>query len=126
MRLQLRAQFQSDCPITSSITLPIAWAASATVRLMLAGVRFRTRRDLQVLPLLPLYVLRVPVRYYRQPPVYFGGWRTDAPPRWGDHWGREWEQGHSGWDRWNRNSAPALAPVTTAYGAPTQTFQFSL
>ena len=33
----------------------------------------------------PLYILRVPVRYYRQPPVYFGGWRADAPPRWGDH-----------------------------------------
>ncbi len=49
----------------------------------------------------PLYILRVPVRYYRQPPVYFGGWRADAPPRWGDHWGREWEQQRSGWDRWN-------------------------
>ena len=31
----------------------------------------------------PLYILRVPVRYYRQPPTYFGGWRPDAPPRWG-------------------------------------------
>ena len=35
----------------------------------------------------PLFVLRVPVRYYRQPPAYFHGWRSDAPPRWGDHWG---------------------------------------
>jgi hypothetical protein len=59
----------------------------------------------------PLFILRVPVRYYRQPPVYFGGWRTDAPPRWGDHWGHEWEQGHSGWDRWNRSSAPTPAPL---------------
>ncbi len=59
----------------------------------------------------PLYILRVPVRYYRQPPVYFGGWRTDAPPRWGDHWGHEWAQGHIGWDRWNRSSAPVLAPL---------------
>ena len=39
----------------------------------------------------PVYVLRVPVRYYRQPPVYFRGWRADAPPRWGEHWGRGWE-----------------------------------
>jgi hypothetical protein len=59
----------------------------------------------------PLYILRVPVRYYRQPPVYFGGWRADAPPRWGDHWGREWEQHRSGWDRWNHNAVPAPAPL---------------
>ena len=31
----------------------------------------------------PVFVLRVPVRYYRAPPVYFGGWVMDAPPRWG-------------------------------------------
>ena len=59
----------------------------------------------------PLFILRVPVRYYRQPPVYFGGWRADAPPRWGDHWGREWEQHRSGWDRWNHNAVPAPAPL---------------
>ena len=40
----------------------------------------------------PLFVLRIPVRYYRQPPVYFRGWRSDAPPRWGEHWGNAWEQ----------------------------------
>ena len=40
----------------------------------------------------PLFVLRVPVRYYRQPPAYFRGWRSDAPPRWGEHWGNAWEQ----------------------------------
>ena len=59
----------------------------------------------------PLYLLRVPVRYYRQPPVYFSGWRADAPPRWGDHWGPEWEQRRGGWDRWNRSSVPAPAPL---------------
>ena len=59
----------------------------------------------------PLFVLRVPVRYYRQPPVYFRGWRTDAPPRWGDHWGRDWQQRRSGWDRWDRRSAPRAAPL---------------
>ena len=59
----------------------------------------------------PLYVLRVPVRYYRRPPPYFSGWRADAPPRWGDHWGREWEQRRGGWDQWDRRSAPRPAPL---------------
>jgi hypothetical protein len=59
----------------------------------------------------PVYVLRVPVRYYRQPPAYFHGWRADAPPRWGEHWGTEWAQHRSGWDQWNRSSAPAPAPL---------------
>jgi hypothetical protein len=59
----------------------------------------------------PLFVLRVPVRYYRDPPPYFRGWRPDAPPRWGDHWGREWEQHRSGWDRWQRSAVPRPAPL---------------
>jgi len=59
----------------------------------------------------PLFVLRVPVRYYRRPPSYFHGWRTDASPRWGEHWGNTWEQNHSGWDNWNRSSVPAPAPL---------------
>jgi hypothetical protein len=59
----------------------------------------------------PLYILRVPVRYYRQPPEYFRGWQTNAPPRWGQHWGRSWEQQRSGWDKWKRSSAPAPAPL---------------
>lgn len=59
----------------------------------------------------PLFVLRVPVRYYRVPPGYFYGWRPDAPPRWGEHWGREWEQHRRGWDKWDRRSAPAPAPL---------------
>ena len=59
----------------------------------------------------PVFILRVPVRYYRQPPVYFHAWRSDAPPRWGEHWGHDWEQNRRGWDRWNRNAAPAPAPL---------------
>ena len=59
----------------------------------------------------PLYVLRIPVRYYRQPPVYFRGWASDAPPRWGEHWGNTWEQRRQGWDNWNRSYAPAPAPL---------------
>lgn len=59
----------------------------------------------------PLYILRVPVRYYRQPPVYFRGWQSNAPPRWGQHWGHDWERQRSGWNKWNRSSAPAPAPL---------------
>jgi len=59
----------------------------------------------------PLYILRVPVRYYRQPPVYFRGWVANRPPRWGQYWGHGWEQRRSGWNRWNRNAAPAPAPL---------------
>ncbi len=59
----------------------------------------------------PLFVLRIPVRYYRNPPAYFRGWRPDMPPRWSEHWGNEWEQHRRGWDQWNHNSAPAPAPL---------------
>jgi hypothetical protein len=61
----------------------------------------------------PLFLLRVPVRYYRQPPAYFRGWSANASPRWGDHWGSDWQQRRSGWDTWNRNSVPAAAPLPT-------------
>ena len=61
----------------------------------------------------PLYILRIPVRYYRQPPVYFRGWQPNAPPRWGQHWGHRWEQRHRGWNRWDRRAAPAPAPLPT-------------
>jgi len=61
----------------------------------------------------PLFLLRVPVRYYRRPPPYFYGWRSEAPPRWGEHWGNAWEHSHSGWDKWNRSAVPAPAPLPT-------------
>lgn len=59
----------------------------------------------------PVFILRIPVRYYRQPPAYFRGWRPDAPPHWGDHWGHDWEQRRGGWDRWNHRATPAPAPL---------------
>jgi hypothetical protein len=59
----------------------------------------------------PLFILRIPVRYYRVPPAYFHGWRPDAPPRWGEHWGHEWERHRSGWDQWNRRFVPVPAPL---------------
>jgi hypothetical protein len=61
----------------------------------------------------PVFILRIPVRYYRRPPVYFHAWLSDAPPRWGEHWGHDWEQHRSGWDRWDRRSAPRAAPLPT-------------
>ena len=61
--------------------------------------------------LVPLFVLLIPVRYYRAPPAYFRGWQPDAPPRWGEHWGHAWEQHRSGWSNWNRRAAPAPAPL---------------
>lgn len=59
----------------------------------------------------PVYVLRIPVRYYRRPPGYFHGWHRDAPPRWGEHWGHEWAEKRHGWDRWDRHAAPPPAPL---------------
>src|SRR5665647_338531 len=59
----------------------------------------------------PLFVLRIPVRYYRHPPSYFRGWQADAPPRWGEHWGGEWQQRRAGWDQWDRRAVPAPAPL---------------
>lgn len=59
----------------------------------------------------PLFILRIPVRYYRMPPAYFIGWQHDAPPRWGNHWGRDWSQRRSGWDRWDHRYIPAPAPL---------------
>jgi hypothetical protein len=61
----------------------------------------------------PVYVLRVPVRYYRRPPPYFRGWQPDAPPRWGEHWGDDWNRRHAGWDQWDRHAVSPRAPLPT-------------
>jgi hypothetical protein len=61
----------------------------------------------------PYFILRVPVRYYRRPPAYFHGWTSNAAPRWGEHWGNTWAQNRQGWDNWDRNSVPAAAPLPT-------------
>lgn len=59
----------------------------------------------------PLFILRIPVRYYRYPPPYFRGWLRDEPPRWGQIWGPRWEEHHHDWDRWNRRAIPPPAPL---------------
>jgi hypothetical protein len=61
--------------------------------------------------IVPVFILRVPVRYYRHPPAYFHGWQSSAPPHWGEHWGREWEQRRGGWDKGPRGPAPRPAPL---------------
>lgn len=59
--------------------------------------------------LVPLYILRVPVYYYRRPPPYFQPWRRDQPPRWGERWGHDWEDRHPGWMR-TEGAMPPPAP----------------
>ena len=41
-----------------ALVLPVAWAASSLIHLMLAEVLFRTGRDLQIIELMQLYLLR--------------------------------------------------------------------
>jgi hypothetical protein len=43
----------------------------------------------------PTYVLWVPIHYYHRPPHYFRGWNPARPPRWGEHWGRDWQNRHN-------------------------------
>ncbi len=63
--------------------------------------------------IVPDFLLRVPVRYYRRPPPYFRGWAESAPPRWGEHWGQSWEEKHHGWEQSARAPIPRAAPVPT-------------
>ena len=65
----------------------------------------------------PVHLLRTPVRFYRQPPVYWQSWRRDAPPHWGERWGHDWAQRRSGWNRADHHPAPAAAPLPR-YQAP--------
>ncbi len=55
---------------------------------------------------IPLFLLRVPVRYYPKPPEHFRGLRADDPPRWGEYWGHAWEEHRPDWKEANRPAAP--------------------
>lgn len=59
----------------------------------------------------PLFILRIPIRYYRLPPLYFFDWPDRLPPRWGHRWGHDWERRHHDWDRWERRDTPQAAPL---------------
>jgi hypothetical protein len=61
----------------------------------------------------PVYLWRVPVRYYRAPPPYFTGWAATSPPMWGAHWGPVWVNEHRDWDHWDHNYRPVYAPLPT-------------
>ena len=59
----------------------------------------------------PVFILRIPVRYYRQPPIYFRQWMPDGPPHWDEQWGPDWEKHRRGWNRWNQFAVPPPAPL---------------
>ena len=59
----------------------------------------------------PTYVLWVPIRFYRRPPPYFRGWHPNRPPRWSDHWGRDWQTRHNAVFGGRRASPPVRAPL---------------
>lgn len=61
----------------------------------------------------PVTLLRVPVSHYRHPPEAFLGWLRDAPPRWGERWGADWERRRPGWNRPDHRGEPAAAPLPT-------------
>ena len=58
----------------------------------------------------PTYVLWVPISYYHKPHHHWGSWRRDRPPRWGDHWGRDWQARHNDIYR-GRSGGTARAPL---------------
>lgn len=59
----------------------------------------------------PLAVLRVPVRYYLAPPVYFLSWSIAIAPLWHVHWGPRWTRYHAGWDRHDHRVVHVPAPL---------------
>ena len=59
----------------------------------------------------PTYVLWVPVQYYRRPPAFFRGWNPGRAPRWGEHWGRDWQNRHNAVFSGRAGPVPARAPL---------------
>ncbi len=59
----------------------------------------------------PTYVLWVPIRFYHRPPAYFRGWNAGRPPRWGEHWGRDWQNRHNAVFGGRNAGAPQRAPL---------------
>jgi hypothetical protein len=45
----------------------------------------------------PAPLLRVPVRYYHEPPGHWREWRHEEPPRWEHDYGHEWDKQREGW-----------------------------
>jgi len=59
----------------------------------------------------PLFLLRVPLRYYPRPPDELRGGPPDTAPRWDEHWGQGWQALPLGWQRWNRRTTPPAGPL---------------
>jgi hypothetical protein len=63
----------------------------------------------------PVYLLRVPVRYYHHPPAWFRGWAVGGAPHWHEHWGASWAERRGDWAHWDNHHGriPARAPLPT-------------
>jgi hypothetical protein len=48
-------------------------------------------------PYVPAPLLRVPVRYYHEPPGHWREWRHEEPPRWEHEYGHDWDRQRAGW-----------------------------
>lgn len=59
----------------------------------------------------PVFILRIPIRYFNSPPMPFRRWHRDSPPHWGAIWGPYWETRRKGWDHWDRRRVPQRAPI---------------
>ena len=59
----------------------------------------------------PTYVLWVPIRFYRRPPVFFRRWNPAAPPHWAERWGRSWQVRHNEIFGGQRARPPVRAPL---------------
>ncbi len=59
----------------------------------------------------PTYVLWVPIHYYHRPPAYFRAWNAGRPPRWGEHWGRDWQSRHNAVYGGRGGVTPRRAPL---------------
>ena len=71
----------------------------------------------------PTYVLWVPVRFYHKPAHHFHGVHPDKPPRWGQHWGRDWQARHNQVyaglpTQWSRAPLPAYQRQFTRANYP--------
>src|SRR5436190_4027021 len=59
----------------------------------------------------PTYVLWVPIRYYHKPWHTWGRWQRDRPPRWAEHWGRDWQNHHNAVYGGQRQGPATRAPL---------------
>lgn len=61
--------------------------------------------------LVPVFIWRIPLRYYHHRPAYFQGRSANEAPPWDQHWGAGWSRNHPDWQQWNRQSVPPASPL---------------